>query len=71
MDNQLANLLQPGRKLLIDYGKDHIGTRRIEIRAIVDDEWVVYRYFSRYWRYRVDHMVMFEMHHEDGRLKKR
>lgn len=68
----LEEMLLPGNKLKIDYGPDNPNTLVIHIRALIDCQYIVYRYWSRAkqnWRYRVEWVYMFELWFEDGRLK--
>ena len=44
---EVKNKLKVGKKYKIDYGKNNSNNKVIHIRAFVDDEYVVYRYWSR------------------------
>jgi len=68
----LDELIKPGSKLYIHYGKGRIHNSIIHIRAIVDDEWVVSRTWHRrrgQWQYEINHITRFEVLYEQGRLK--
>lgn len=66
--------LQPGTSWKIDYGKNNINTQVIHIRAIVDEDWVVFCAWSlgkQTWRYTVGSLYYFWLLDKDGRLKAR
>ena len=60
-----------GKSFRIFYGKDNVNNRIVHIRAIVDDEMIVFRWWSRQkqgWIYEVQHLYFFELRN-DGRLR--
>lgn len=69
MEQDLANLIQVGKSLKIFYGEGNLNNRVIEIRAIVDDNQVVIRQWSKKdWRYSVEDRHYFEIVHKMGCL---
>jgi hypothetical protein len=68
---EVKKLIRPGRAVRVDYGEGHRANRLLHIRAIVDEEQVVYRRWNRKlgWIYRVDEWGWFEVLAEEGRLK--
>lgn len=53
MHNELIDL-KPGDSYHIFYGKNHPGNRKVHVRAVVDGDIVVTRYWSyraRWWKY--------------------
>ena len=55
--------IEVGRKYRIFYSKDNPSNRKIHIRAFVDKECIVYRFWSkrkRMWEYGVDSIYYFE-----------
>jgi hypothetical protein len=70
----ITELVIPGAKLRIDYGKGHPNNQAIEIRAIIDDDQVVYRKWSYAWKcwiYKVEPMVCMNVYLTMGHLVKR
>lgn len=68
---ELLELLQVGKTLRIDFGKDNPNNEVIHIRAIVDDDQVVFKTWNKHrqrWSYCVKWMYYFELLLEDGHL---
>lgn len=66
--------LQPGTSWKVDYGRGNKAARVVHIRAIVDGDRVVFRWWSYHkqtWRYAVEWLHWFWMLDSDGRLKAR
>lgn len=65
--------VKPGATLRLFWGEGHPGNRLIHIRAIVDDEYVVYRWWSRRngWLYKIEWGHWFEMVENNITLVKR
>lgn len=57
--------LKPGKSFRIRYdNKNNVNNRVIHIRAIVDDEMIVFRQWSRRrqrWIYAIEHLYYFEL----------
>jgi len=69
---ELREWLQPGRKVRIFYGDGNINNWLLYIRAVVDDDWIVSRYWNKSrqnWMYRVDSVYWFLLHQQGGHLK--
>lgn len=64
----LDEMLQPGKKVKVFYGEKNINNETRHIRAIIDEEYIVYRVWYRSWHYRVEHRYDFELKYESGRL---
>ncbi len=65
----LDQMLQPGKKIRVFYNENNINNQIRHIRAIIDEEYIVYRvYRRRSWYYRVVDRYDFELKYEDGRL---
>lgn len=68
MDNALP---QVGDSYRIDYGKGHFYNKLIHIRAIVDGEYIVYRYRRHFeWIYKLTDPTFFEVGIESGHIYK-
>ncbi len=68
---ELLDMLQPGKAVRIFYNEGNINNQIRHIRAIVDDEYVVYRvrhYGKQNWSYRVRGMHRFQVTFENGNL---
>jgi hypothetical protein len=69
--SDLKELVKLGARLYIFYSDGNINNRIVHIRAIVDDEWIVWRIWSRKrrrWLYHVGHISRFEYLYEQGHL---
>lgn len=67
----LDEMLQPGQKVKVSYNPGNIHNQVRHIRGIIDDDYVVYRVWSkkrRDWSYHIKHRYDFELKYEDGRL---
>lgn len=67
----LDEMLQPGQKIKVFYHEGNIHNQIRHIRAIIDDDYIVYRIWgkrSRAWLYNIVHRYDFELKYEDGRL---
>lgn len=63
--------LQPGARFWIYYGKNRANNFTGEVRAIVDDDQVVFRVWSRRWKswkYKVETIDYFEIAERHGVL---
>lgn len=72
ISQEVRDMVQPGRSLhMYKSKKSKFLTKKIHIRAIVDDEHVVYRFWSaqRGWIYTVDDMYYFQVLYEKGNLE--
>ena len=68
----VRQLLQKGRKLKIYWGEKNMNNKTIHIRAIVDDDIVVYKFWlkrKKYWTYKTDNFYYFGLLYKDGILK--
>lgn len=72
MNEKLKTLLMPGKKVRIFYGDGNVNNQIRHIRAIVDEEQVVYRVWthSRGWYYKVEWVLGFEITLKGGYLTK-
>jgi hypothetical protein len=74
INEELADLIKPGNAVKIFYNPGNINNRLIHIRAIVDDDEIVYRFWSKYrqcWIYEMKNLYFFILLHRDGFLKRR
>lgn len=63
--------LQPGQKLRIYYSKKNRNNKKIEIRAIVDEDYIVYKYYYHFnWHYKLDYIYYFYLLKQDRHLFK-
>lgn len=70
---RLLDLLKPGAVVRVYYGPGLRANRRLHIRAIVDEEQVVYRVWQRRWqdwRYKVEWLYSFWLWDRDGKLRR-
>ncbi len=68
---ELLDMLQPGKKVRVFYYPGNVNNQLRHIRAIVDEEYVVYRVWSRHkrrWVYRIEWLYQFNLAWENGRL---
>jgi len=68
--NDLLEMLKPGKAVNVCYPGDNPNNEKRHIRAIVDDEWIVYMVYRRNrWTYHIDWIYAFLRIYEDGYLK--
>lgn len=68
---ELLEMIQPGKKVRVFYYPGNRNNQLRHIRAIVDEEYIVYRIWSRRrrgWLYRVEWLYQFYLEWESGRL---
>jgi len=61
-----------GQTYEIYFGPDHFNNKKIEVRGIVDKEWVVWRYkepYGKKYRYHLEHIQYLKILERDGILK--
>lgn len=54
-------------KLSLDYGVDNPNNKTLHIRSIIDDDYVVFKWWSRTkqrWIYQVEHKMYFEVNND-------
>lgn len=71
MSEKLAKILQLGNKVKVFINEGNPNNRLIHIRAIVDGDQVVYKYWRKhkqYWQYAVESTLYFELQYNDGWL---
>jgi len=67
----LREKLKPGSKWRIFFNEGNINNHLAHIRAIVDDEWVVWKIWVRgHWVYKVRHIHYFYLLDGTGVLRK-
>ena len=57
-----------GKCYKLSYGKNDWNNKLIHVRAIVDEDWFVYRWWSRHkkrWRYTIEINYMFKLWQRD------
>lgn len=66
----LPDYVRPGATLRLFWNERNPNNKRIHIRAIVDDEYVVYRQWSRRkgWLYRIEWYYWFWLLDREGRV---
>lgn len=72
VDPALRAMLQPGRAVRLDYGPGNPNNGLWHIRAIIDDEFVVYRVWwkhKRRWEYKVEWVYGLQLDFAAGYLK--
>lgn len=70
-DPAFMALMQPGKKLRLFFQEGNPNNATINIRALVDEDEIVYRswlYRKQHWGYRVDWIYMFWLYYKDGHL---
>ena len=70
---KILEKLQPGTKWRIFYNPENINNKLAHIRAIIDDDMVVWRFWSyqrQNWIYQVDHIYRFQILDNDGHLQR-
>lgn len=68
---ELLEMVQPGKKVRVFYAAGNRNNQLRHILAIVDEEYIVYRIWSRRtqgWLYRVEWLYEFYLKWRDGRL---
>jgi hypothetical protein len=69
--DELMALLQPGRKVRMNYGVGNPNNELRHVRAIVDDDQIVYRVWQyRRWIYHVRWAYAFLLAWQDGNVTK-
>lgn len=71
---ELKTTLVPGKSFCVFYDAGNPNNCIAHIRAIVDDDWIVWRRWiktKRAWAYRVDYIYFFWLLNQDGHLVKR
>ena len=71
MITDLNRALQPGKKIRVWYTKDNPNNRLLHIRAVVDEDWIVFKewwYSKKRWHYEVKHKYYFEIRNRDNNL---
>ena len=69
----LDKWLIPYARLQVFYGEDDPRNSILHIRAIVDDEWVVYRTWlmaQQQWKYVMNRRSLFEQVNQNGYLRR-
>lgn len=67
MDNALP---QVGDKYRVDFSEGHPHNKLLHVRAVVDGEYIVYRYWKRgRWVYKLTDPTFFEVGLESGHIK--
>ena len=70
--DELREMLLPGKKVRRYFGKKDRRNQLMHIRAVVDEEYIVYRVWSRrrrWWVYKIDWWYYFYMDMEYGYLQ--
>jgi hypothetical protein len=71
--DEVTALLQPGQKVRFDYGEPSPNNRVCHIRAIIDEEYIAFRVWSktrRRWLYYIDDVYFFQGAYALGYLKR-
>lgn len=71
---QVMEVLQPGAIVRQYYGPDDLSNLTLHIRAQIDGEWVVYKYWEKSkfrWEYRIDWYYIFWLLMKSGNLLNR
>jgi len=67
----LCEKIKPGSKWRVFFSEGNMNNHLAHIRAIVDDEWVVWRkWVGGRWFYKVDYIHYFYLLDGDGLLRK-
>lgn len=56
------NHLKPGMKLKLFYGEGNINNKVMHIRAVIDNEYFVYKFWAKHkkaWIYQIEHESFF------------
>lgn len=67
----LKRLVVPGRKVRIFFNKGNVNNRTAHIRAIVDEDQVIYRYWEKgtqRWVYMIESFYYFKLLFQGGNL---
>jgi hypothetical protein len=70
---RFENMMIPGNTIKIFFNENNINNKTIHIRDVVDDDMVVYRFWSRpkkRWRYDIDSMYYFKLLFDKNVLSK-
>lgn len=68
----LIDMLVPGAVIKLDYGENNPNNKTMHVRAIVDDDMIVYRVWSQskqIWRYHVEGVYFFTLGYSKDYLK--
>ena len=72
MSPELKELVQPGKKVRLFFSPDNINNELRHIRAIVDDEYIVCRVWSRRkrrWIYKIHWFYIYQLYLDDRYLQ--
>jgi len=64
--------IRPGHRVSVFYGPGNINNETRHIRAIIDDDWIVYRVWSparKSWRYSVSWLYEYQLGMESGAMR--
>ena len=70
--NLLEMNIQVGKKYRLFYGKGHPMNKLMHIRAIVDKEYIVFRWYGKHkqwWHYQIECRFFFELNMKNNTLK--
>ena len=62
----------PGQTWRIFFSEGNLNNKTVHIRAVVDEDHIVYRSWSKRkqrWIYHIDHEYLFELYQEQGHMK--
>lgn len=65
--------IKTGEKWKIDFSKGNLNNKTIHIRAIVDEEYIVYKHWlkrKKRWDYAIERYYFFKLIYEQGCFKK-
>ena len=73
VDSQVQPVVRPGFSYNIFFGTGNPNNKKIHVRAVVDEHWIVYRSRSKRkqrWVYEIDYDYFFQLLARDGNIKK-
>ena len=72
LPSELRDILSPGNTVRLWFNEGNPNNELRHVRAVVDDEWIVYRFWRKHkrgWFYEVSHWLYFYLCWRDGFLK--
>ena len=71
VSKELRESMKPGHIMKMVFSENDIDNKTIYIRAVVDDNWIVYKYWAerkKCWVYIIEYIYLLELLYRNGGL---
>ena len=71
VSKELREFMKPGHIMKMVFSENDIDNKTIYIRAVVDDNWIVYKYWAerkKCWVYIIEYIYLLELLYRNGGL---